>query len=679
MKNINLLLVRCLCVSLVVAVQLCLLNLGFAYGQQQSAAKEVKPGQINIVQTVPGNIFYAHDPKQFSIQVAADSIEWACYDYWNNKVLSGKNVVVANTVAFSIEPKGLGWFKLLIDAKKNGLSTGLKETSFAIVSNFDLSKVSESAFMGQTHSWQSAEILLPIAKKMGVKYVRDAIRWDAIEKQKGIYKFGDKQDQFISLLALNGMKPYIVCALYNPLYDNGLSPVTEPAQLAFANYVKQLLGRYPAIADIEIWNEPDIPTFSKGLTTTDEKTNFYFNLLKTSYEQVHPSFPKVKVIGMVLGDVGTDQLVNKILQKGALKFMDEYSFHSYRPVPELIALDIDRHKAIMRSHNGDKLIPINLSETGFTSFTFTEKEQASALPRRIVSALSNGIQRIGIYNLQNKSTLFDREGAYGLIRHQNDTLGAYTPKPGFATYAALTRELSGAKFVEEEAVSPGLIHAYKFKKGGQDVRVMYALSGTGVHLYPKEAAIDVVDVMGNLKTYKAVNGVVSLILDENAIYIKGQLKSPYAKEYVLNASSPVQLKYGFYAGGYTESAGKWFPAIEEVKGQDGKRTRVVAKADLEAKVTWKSAIAIPGDYQLSVYLPSNAALKVNATRNALYTVYVGGKNVKTIQVDQFANQGKWFDLGTYQLSRGTNNYVELTAEQAGQPLRADVISYKLIN
>lgn len=679
MRNIKHLQGRGIITSLIAAMQLCLLSIGFAYGQQKPVTKEAKPGQISILQTVPGNIFYANDPKNFTIQVAADSIEWACYDYWDNKVLSGKNAVVANTVALSIDPKRLGWFKLMVNAKKNGLSTGLKATSFAVVSNFDLSKVSESAFMGQTHSWQSAEILIPIAKKMGVKYVRDAIRWDVIEKQKGGYKFTDKQDQFISLLAMNGMKPYVVCALYNPLYDNGLAPVSEPAQLAFANYVKQLLGHYPSITDIEIWNEPDIATFSKGLSTIDEKTSFYFNLLKTSYELVHPEFPKVKISGVVLGELATDQFLNKILQKGGMKYMDEYAFHSYKSVPEAIEQEINRHKAILKSHNGDKLIPINLSETGFTSYTFTEKEQANYLPRRIVTALVNGIQKIGVYNLQNKSTLFDREGAYGLIRHQDDTLGAYTPKPGFATYAALTRELSGAKFVEEEAVSPGLIYAYKFNKAGQDIRVMYSLSGTGVHLYPKEASIDVVDVMGNLKTYTVVNGVVSLTLDENPVYIRGQLKSPFVKEYVLNTSRPVKLNYGFYVGGYTESTGKWFPAIEEVKGQDGKRTRVVAKADLEAKATWKSAIAIPGDYQLSVYLPSNSALKINATRNALYTVYVGGKNVKTIQVDQFANQGKWFDLGTYKLPRGTNNYVELTAEKAENPLRADVISYKLIN
>jgi hypothetical protein len=672
-----------------------LISSGFLFAQQHTVSAGKSAGAITIEQKVPGNIFYENEPKEFIIQTTGDSIEWTCYDFWNKEILSGKTAVTAQSTLIKIEPQVLGWFKLLIRSKQNGDTIASKETSFAIVSQFDLSKVDESAFIGQTHSWQSAEILIPIAKKMGVKYVRDAIRWDAVEKQKQVYQFDAKSDRFISLLAINNLKPYLVCALYNPLYDKGLAPVSAEARLGFANYTRQLLARYPAVEHIEVWNEPDIGTFSKGLNTEDQKTAFYFNLLKTTYAQIHPAFPKVKVIGMVLSDLVTDEFIGKILKEGTENLMDEYAFHTYIAVPESIVLDIDRHKHALKKYNNGRLIPLNLSETGFTTFTFTEKEQADNLPRRIVTALANGIRKIGIYNLQNKSTTHDSEGEFGLIRNQDDTLGAYTPKPAFVTYAALTRQLSGAAFVEEEQVSPGLIYSYKFKKDQEEVRVMYSLSGTGVELYPLTGSLEVVDIMGNSQTYNPVNGVVSLTLNANPVYVKGNLKAPFAKELIMKPAAPVRLKYGFYFGGYTEypknheevklpdsiAAGKWIPAIKEVKGHDGKRSRVIAKPTPQAKATWKAAITVAGTYNISAYLPGNAASNVNSSPNAVYEIFIAGKKVKTVQADQFKNQGKWLDLGTYNLSRGTDNYVELSDGNPAhnQPLRADVLTYKLIN
>lgn len=678
---------RCAIAFLILFTHTGLLACAEALGQKKTVLKD-KFALISIEQKVPGNIFYENDPKELIIHTMADSIEWACYDFWNKKVASGKNAVAAERVLLKIEPEGLGWFKLLVQAKQDGLSVASKETSLAVVSDFDLSTVDQSPFIGQLHSWQSAEILIPIAKKLGVKYIRDAIRWDVVEKQKGVYKFGAREDRFIALIALNNLKPYLVCALYNPLYDNGQAPVSEEARRAFANYVEQLLTRYPNVQNIEIWNEPDIATFSKGLSTEDQKADFHFNLLKASYERTHRSFPGVKIAGMVTSDLATERFLGKILQKGAIKQMDEYAFHSYTPVPESIASDINRQKNVLKLYDNGKSVPLNLSETGFTTFTFTEKEQANNVPRRIVAALANDIQKIGIYNLQNKSAIRDTEGAFGIIRHQDDTLGAYVPKPAFATCAALTRQLSGATYVKEEQVSPGLIHAYKFKNDTTELRVMYSLSGTGIQLYPASGSLDVTDIMGNCKTYKPVNGIVSIMLDANPVYVKGPLKAPFMKEFIPDTIGPLSLIYGFYLGGYSEfplrdslSGIKWMPAVNTVLGHDGKRTRVIAKPGPDSKAIWKAAIAIPGMYNISVYLPGNPTSKVSATKNAKYSIYIGGNHVKTVYADQFSNQGKWVDLGTYRFPRGDNNYLVLTDGNPdhNQPLRADVLKYKLID
>jgi hypothetical protein len=386
-----------------------------------------------------------------------------------------------------------------------------------------MSTVKESPFIGQTHAWQSIDTLVPIAKRMGVKYVRDVIRWEAVENAKQVYVFKAKQDRFISLLAENNLKPYLVLALYNPLYDKGEAPVSKEAVLAFANYGRQVLSRYPSIDQVEIWNEPDIGTFSKGLKTDEEKAGFYFNLLKASYELIHPLFPIVKITGFVTSDRASDSFLISIYKKGALQYMNEYAFHSYTPVPEDIVKDIARHKAIMRSWNADKTIPLNLSETGFTTFRFTETEQANYLPRRIVNALANGVSKIGIYNLQNKSVKQDSEGSFGLIRHPDDSNGAYVPKPAFVAYAVLTRQLTGAKFQQQEQLSPGKIYSFTFKKGNEEIRCMYSPSPTQAKLHTA-ASIAVTDLMGNKKTYKPANGIVYLNLNKDMVYVNGILE-----------------------------------------------------------------------------------------------------------------------------------------------------------
>jgi len=668
---------------------------GMLYGQEKAVHEKGKDQNelLTIVQTVPGNIFYEKENKTFIVHTSGDLVSWVYYDFWNNEIASGSRKISGKSNNFTVNPGKSGWFKLMITAKKKGQIIASKETSFAVVSDFDLSKVGDSPFMVQTHAaFQSTDTLIPIAQRMGVKYIRDIIRWDAVETKKQVFTFNAKQDNFMSKLAHYNLKPYFVTALYNALYDKGLVPVSSEATLAFANYVKEILNRYPAIKQIEIWNEPDIGSFSKGIKTDEERANFSFNLLKASYEKIHPLFPDVKITGFVLGDQASDFFINSMYKKGALKYMDEYSFHSYTSVPENITRDIDMHKHIMELYNNDKTIPINLSETGFTTFTFTETEQAVNLSRRIVTALAQGISKVGVYILQNKSIENESEGRFGLIRHPKDIKGAYVPKPAFVAYAALTRQLTGAKFEQEEHISPGIIYSYKFIKGNEEVRFMYSPSGTGVKLHTS-ANIEVTDLIGAKKSYKPVNGIVHLILDKNPLYVKGTLKAPFVEEEILKPGKTITLNYGFYIGGYTEfpkrMEGEILPdSIKMIKwrssqmfrGADGKKTRVAEKPFPGAKATWEIAIATPGLYNVSAFIPADSVMSIHVTKSASYKIYINGVNIGNKIVDQYANQGKWVDLGKYDFARGNNNYVELEDASSAhdRPLRADGLKLESI-
>ncbi|WP_158082111.1 OmpL47-type beta-barrel domain-containing protein [Paenibacillus ferrarius] len=648
---------------------------------------------LTIEQNTIGNIFYENDTKSFKIYTDGDSVNWVYSDYWDNTVQSGSQAVSGGSVLITVNPGKKGWFKLVITAKQNGSVIASQETSFAVVSNFDLNQVVDSPFSVQTHAArtdliaQDPAALLPIAKKMGVKYVRDALRWEYIEDTtKGVYNFTNKPflDNFMSGLKSNALMPYITLALYNDLYDGGNAPTSPEARMAFANYGKQVLARYPQIGQVEIWNEPDIPTFGKGLTTEAEKADFYFNLLKTSYEQIHPDYPNVKITGFVFGDQGSDSFLESLYQKGALNYLSEYSFHAYPKNPEDIVTDINRHRNIMKKYNNNQTIPMNLSETGFTNYN-TEHVQANYVARRIVTALAAGIHKINIYNLQNKSTdPKDFEGTYGLIRNPGDVKGAYVPKPAYVAYAAMTRELTGANFQTTENVASG-IYIHKFQKGMEDIRVMYSPAGAEVKLFT-HGSLNVTDIMGNTQTYSPTNGYVRLRLDENPLYVKGGLEAPYIEEIPAAITYPITLYYGYNKGGYTEVNGtsgeatnKWV-ASSVLKSYDGGISRAITNPT-GASAKWTPTIVQPGRYRITAYLPGTPATPVNTTNAAEYTIYINGEEQQPhVVIDQTKLQGSWQVLGTYEFPKGTGSSILLKDANPAHnhPLRADVMKLESI-
>ncbi|KQX48783.1 golvesin C-terminal-like domain-containing protein [Paenibacillus sp. Root444D2] len=646
---------------------------------------------LTIEQNTIGNIFYENDTKSFQIHTDGDSIDWVYSDYWNNTVQSGSQAVSDGTTLLTVNPGKNGWFNLVITAKQNGNVIASKDTSFAVVSNFDLSQVADSHFSVQTHAArtdliaQDSAALIPIAKKMGVKYVRDALRWGDIEDTtKGVYSFKSFHDDFMSRVAGNDLKPYLTLALYNNLYDGGNAPTSLEGRTAFAEYGKQVLSRYPQIGQVEIWNEPDIPSFGKGLSTEAEKADFYFNLLKTSYEQIHPLFPNVKITGFVFGELGSDAFLEALYQKGALNYMDEYSFHSYTRNPEDFVKDINRHKNIMKTYNNNQTIPINLSETGFSNFNFDEHVQANYVARRIVTALANGIQKINIYNLQNKSTVPNEfEGTFGLIRNPDDVKGAYVPKPAYAAYATMTRELTGADFQTTEDVGPG-VYSHKFHTAAEDIRVMYAPAGADLKLYT-HSSLHVTDIMGNTVAYTPTNGYVRLRLDENPLYVKGELEAPYIEEIPPTSTNPITLYSGYSMGGYVEVNGplgtatnKWVTSTV-LKGYNGGISRAITNPT-GATAKWTPNVSASGRYRVSAYLPGTPATPVNTTKMAAYSIYINGVKQETKVVDQFSLQGSWQVLGTYEFPRGTSSYILLedTSLAHDRPLRADVIKLEAI-
>jgi|GEM_PF-4052137 len=655
---------------------------------QSVAAKEVV--SIRLIQAVPGNIFYADEARQLTAECLADSITWSVTDHRGDVIKRAASKASHGLCVLNVDPGQNGWFRLDLKAWRNGVIFSSKETSFAVLSRFDLKTVDSSAFIGQTHHWQAIDTLIPIAARMGVKYVRDNIRWESVEKIKNTFNVSAKQEKHLDLLQKYHLLPYQILALYNPLYDRGASPVSPESITAFAAYCKYLLQRFPQIKEVEVWNEPDIPTFSKGLSGDQQKADFYFNLLKETYTQLHSLFPRVRFSGFAMSELASDALINSVLERGALNYLQSFSFHSYIPVPELIDAEIERQKKLLMKYT-KSIPPLVLSETGYSTYNFTEQQQAAFLVRRIVAALSHGIGKVGIYNLQNKGVDGEKESEFGLIRHGLDEKGAYVPKPAFVAYANVTRQLTGFSFVKTEHTKDSLIYSYLFKRGAEERRVMFAAAGSDIQLYPS-GPVTITDMMGAIRKLLPVSGKVRMYLSGEPVYVTGALTGRLFEESVSQKIRPLILEYGYYVGGYKEYPGiidnpmlpdsvkkaSWFGTAAS-KGMTAHVSRVLEKPTVDSRAVWLPVISIPGFYRVSVFIPGDPSGNAQPGGKVLYRVNRNADESDTVMIDQQVMRGQLVLLGTYYFSKGRTSSVELFDGGNGRyPLRADVLQLEMI-
>jgi ribulose 1,5-bisphosphate synthetase/thiazole synthase len=112
-----------------------------------------------------------------------------------------------------------------------------------------------------------------------------------------------------------------------------------------------------------------------------------------------------------------------------------------------------------------------------------------------------------------------------------------------------------------------------------------------------------------------------------------------------------------------EIKGDW----NEVKGGYGKNMLISnGKSTVENTVKFKPEIKKSGKYQVYAYFPKNEK-RADVTS---YNVFNGVKNktvnIKTADIKELGlSAGEWIDLGTYQLSEGSNAFVEISAGSNG--------------
>ncbi|MGI8900170.1 MAG: InlB B-repeat-containing protein [Nocardioides sp.] len=251
-------------------------------------------------------------------------------------------------------------------------------------------------------------------KSAGVGLIRQYVWWDRIERSERVYDWS-RMDQLVNDVSRRGMQ-ILPTLLYPPEfyksepagYAGPPYPPTDPQTMA--DFATVMVDRYgtggtfwtgnvwckPALPGLppmcpethtpitywEVWNEPDYPSWWKGVPNAAE----YFQLLKTVAPAIRAADPAAKVVLGALTNAGggtTGGYLEQLYDLGAKDYFDVLSLNPYaRDVGAMVAY-VRGERAVATRH-GDADKPIYITEYGWatggvSSFIVTTQQCQAAL------------------------------------------------------------------------------------------------------------------------------------------------------------------------------------------------------------------------------------------------------------------------------------------------------------
>ena len=508
---------------------------------------------LTLTQTRVGNVFLQGEPIRFGVTNGDIGGTWQARDFGGETVAQG--VLPAQSQSLLVRLKAPGYYTLHVSVQGK-----TADTAFAILTPFDVSKVTDSSFGVMTHFAQGWDPdMTPLIARAGATQTRDEVYWNSIERTPGVYTFPAADDAYMARLRAAGIAACVPLDFENPLYDGGQTPYTQNGWDGYARYGQAVLRHYGTqVPAVEVWNEYN-GSFCKGPATQDRAAT-YVRMLRAADTRLKQTTPGVFVLGGGTAGVPLPYW-KKLLRAGGLRWMDGVSIHPYRydSPPEGIEDDVARLSTLIQQYDGGRPKPIWVTEYGWFlkpraapgDLVVTEADQAKFLVRGDALLLSAGVQKSFWYLFRD-----DRNdaAAMGLVRDGSDPWGRYAPKPAYVAYAVMARQLSGAHFVRREPTWRG-VYVLRFRRGPSETRVMWSLTPTELPVKAR-GPLMVVDMMGGGRRLIPQGGTAALDLGDAPLYVTGPVlglppEKPSERQGTLRADAQRDFSE-------TQGQGGWF-------------------------------------------------------------------------------------------------------------------------
>ncbi|TDO46748.1 hypothetical protein EV643_110131 [Kribbella sp. VKM Ac-2527] len=494
------------------------------------------------------SLVFTQGSGSVSLTSTASSVGWSVTDDQYLPVASGNAPVSGGAGSISVSGLGPGFYNLRLTAGETVVGT-----TFAVIPPLPPGIQSPQGKWGVNthgnHYYPLSGALIRTLALAGFSHIRDSLEWGHLESgSPGNYAVPPQYDAMIADAKANGIIPLLVTGYRNSLYDGGKTPSTPAGLAAYGRYQSFWLKHFAGTTnDIETYNEYYMPGFNDSACGVTGAC--FLQLIKAAYEQTHADNPNANVIVDVGPNMGDTSFRDQLLSLGGLAYMDSINAHVYTFAgPEG---DLDTQIQNLRTAadaNGGAGKPIWISEQGYPtapSFGGSMLDQARKSIRNDAIMLASGVSQFYWYDALNDGTnLDDKESTFGLLAAPAGPIAGMAPKPGLVAKATTIRALTGLAYTGRDTLASPL-YSYRFGSGTSTTRVLWSTgTGTSTVQLTTSQPLQVTDLYGHKTTLTPAQGVVTLTVDQDPVFVKGNATAvsvtaaPQVKIAAANPSNP---------------------------------------------------------------------------------------------------------------------------------------------
>lgn len=391
--------------------------------------------------------------------------------YINNEFLKEESLIAKNNIAINLKQEGEQKLKIYI--YKDEEEVGNTEKNIYYVKKYEKQFLDELSINGvSTHFGHTTYIddinqSIDLIKALGVKCIRDDIRWEIINKS-GYASL----DKWLQVLNDNNIKIIGILGFPDKESLGTDYRVSDEKELKkYEEYVKNIFERYDYVYKYEIWNEPNINWKS------DNDLYWYSRMVKSTNEIINNDKSKIIVGGLMTPEKDTSSSITaqtffqKIFNNRADKYSEYISYHQYDSsyTRKYMKKMYQSIQELINNYGG--FMKTGITENGLKTEigSKTQLHRSDEIIKQMI--VEKNISSIYIYYCLRDIKVESSSLNYGLLNYD------YTPKPSYYAMKNYYENTNGAEYIGTVNISDEL-EAHVYDKDGKPVIITWSENST---------------------------------------------------------------------------------------------------------------------------------------------------------------------------------------------------------
>jgi hypothetical protein len=293
-----------------------------------------------------------------------------------------------------------------------------------------------SILLGFNDDWAQRPGDIDQASRVGADVIRFPLSWASVEAEPGEFDWS-RYDRLYAATRYNGLM-FVLTPQTSPCWAHPSlgcrvgqgGPRPDPEYLdEYERFLRLALWRYPGVAAVEAWNEPNLPRFY----LPGPEPRYYVKLLAATWRATKAIRPDLPVLFGGLssskarhhpGAMGYLRFLRRANRVGAARYYDAVGIHPYYRKWREVRLALRRIVREQRRQRAARRIWV--TELGYSSVRYGEGQQARKL-RRALRRLRREprVRALIVHRMFDGDS--DHMGVWGKRAYCSETDQAYPP------------------------------------------------------------------------------------------------------------------------------------------------------------------------------------------------------------------------------------------------------------